>query len=169
MEIALKEAALTDGKDVYDMLLEIGEGENGFGNSAHGVAYEDFPAYLKRQIEIACSIGLDPTWQVPQTLYWLLIDGRPVGIGKLRSYLNDRLLKSGGHIGYCIRPTERGKGYGNTILAELLRQAHEKGIKDALLTCDEANIPSRKTIERNNGELESTEDGKCRYWIKLND
>ena len=80
-------------------------------------------------------------------MFWLIIDGRPVGVGKLRHYLNDSLMTVGGHIGYSIRPTERGKGYGNLILKELLKKAREKGIADVLVTCREDNIRSRKVIE----------------------
>jgi predicted acetyltransferase len=36
-------------------------------------------------------INLEPQY-VPQTTYWLYIDGKPVGYGKLRHYLNESLL-----------------------------------------------------------------------------
>jgi predicted acetyltransferase len=71
-----------------------------------------------------------------------------------------------GHIGYCIRPTERGNGYGNIILMELLKKAKGNGIEEVLLTCDESNVPSRKVIEVNEGRLEEVCNGKCKYWIK---
>ena len=164
--VELRELSLDDGRDVFDMIREVGPGESGFVNSGHDLACEDFPVYLRGQADMSRGIGLDPTRHVPETRYWLFVDGRPVGIGKLRHYLNDSLKAIGGHIGYTIRPSERRKGYGNLILRELLREARKKGIKEALLTCDEDNLPSRKIMERNGGELESISEGKCRYWIR---
>lgn len=37
--------------------------------------------------------------------------------------LNDFYLELGGHIGYGIRPSERGKGYGKQQLALALLEA----------------------------------------------
>ena len=113
--IELKELALNDGENVFDMIKEIGPGENGFGNSGYEMSYEDFPQYLMRNINMSKGIDLKSE-QVPQTMYWLYVDGVPVGIGKLRDHLNDNLKRIGGHIGYTIRPSERGKGYGKAIL-----------------------------------------------------
>ena len=162
----LRELSLDDGIDVFDMLKEIGPGDNGFENSGYDLDYSEFPAYLKEHFDMSRGIGIDLSIYVPQTRYWLIIDGKPVGLGKLRDYLNDNLKKLGGHIGYCIRPSERGKGYGNLILEELLKKAREKGINEALVTCNEDNIRSRKVIERNGGCLEDIIDGCCRYWIR---
>lgn len=43
---------------------------------------------------------------------------------------------------------------------------------EVLLTCDEGNIGSQKTIEKNGGVLENIVDGensvrKMRFWIEL--
>lgn len=166
MNIELRELSPSDGRDVYEMIQEIGPGENGFGNAGYDMEYHDFPEYLRVQADMAMGIGIDLARYVPQTTYWLFVDDRPVGIGKLRHYLNDFLRSGGGHIGYTIRPSERGKGHGNTILRELLRKAKEKGIEEVLMTCDERNAISRKVIEHNGGELEDIRDGKCRYWVR---
>jgi predicted acetyltransferase len=167
VRIELREPSANDGRDVFEMLREIGPGENGFMNSGHDLEFEDFPAYLQSQADMARGIGLDLARYVPQTRYWLFVDGRPVGVGKLRHYLNDALRVRGGHIGYTIRPSERGKGYGTLILKELLREARGKGIEEALITCEESNLLSRKVIERNGGELEDIdEEGECRYWVR---
>lgn len=165
MIIKLRELSLEDSREVYDMLQEIGPGENGFGNNAYGLSFEEFKQFLQKNVNSAKGIELT-AGHVPQTIYWLFIDGRPVGIGKLRHYLNDQLLKRGGHIGYSIRPTQRAKGYGNILLNEVLKKAKEKEIKEALLTCNEDNILSRNVIETNGGELEDICEGKCRYWIR---
>jgi predicted acetyltransferase len=77
---------------------------------------------------------------VPQTIYWLYLNDRPVGYGKLRHDLNEKLLESGGHIGYIIRPSERNKGYGTILLKELLIKARKLEIDKVLLTCDEENL-----------------------------
>lgn len=166
MKVELRKLSKNDGRDIYNMLQEMGPGENGFGNSGFNITFDKFPEYLDKNIGFSKGIGLDEKY-VPQTIYWLIIDNIPVGIGKLRHYLNDNLRKVGGHIGYSIRPSERGKGYGVLILKEILKEAKMLNITEVLLTCDESNIPSRKVIERNDGMLESVENGECKYWIKL--
>jgi predicted acetyltransferase len=163
--VELKELTTQDGIGIFDMLREIGPGENGFMNSAYGINPEEFSRFLEDNVKYSKGIDLLPGY-VPQTVFWLYIDSKPVGIGKFRHYLNAILRQHGGHIGYCIRPTERGKGYGTIILRELLKKAKDSAVDEALITCDAKNIPSRKVIEANNGILESIIEGECNYWIK---
>lgn len=165
MKVELIELTIEDGNDIYNMLQEMGPGENGFVNSGFGISHEEFKKYLVKNFNMSRGIGLE-SYQVPQTIYWLLIDGRPVGYGKLRSYLTEGLRKIGGHIGYSIMPFERGKGYGTIILKELLKEAKKKDINETLLTCNEDNTASRRIIENNGGTLENIIEGKCRYWIR---
>ena len=56
--------------------------------------------------------------RVPARTYFLVreSDHRIVGMINIRTALNERLSKFGGHIGYGIRPTERGKGYNKVNL-----------------------------------------------------
>ena len=166
MLMELRECSRHDGMDILEMLREIGPGENGFQNNAFNVKDEEFKDVICRWIDVSRGIGLEPGF-VPQTVYWLYVEGRPVGIAKLRRYLSDRLRITGGHIGYCIRPSERGKGYGNFLLGEVLKKAAEINIPRALITCDEDNAASRRVIENSGGILERIEDGSCYYWIKL--
>jgi predicted acetyltransferase len=106
---------------------------------------------------------------------WLLVDTikkRVLGMVNIRHYLNEYLFKEGGHIGYSIRPNERGFGYGNLQLKLALEIMNKKGIFKVLLTCDDKNIRSTKTIERNGGLIEniiqtSKKEMIRRYWINL--
>ncbi|WP_234533798.1 GNAT family N-acetyltransferase [Paenibacillus pseudetheri] len=166
MLIELKEASLSDGRDIFEMIMEIGPGENGFVNNGFDLAYSEFPDFIRDRIALSRGDNLLPNY-VPQTNYWLLIDSYPVGVGKLRHSLNDQLRKSGGHIGYSIRPSERGKGFGKIFLAELLKKAADLRIDKVMLTCDPNNVASRKVIEANRGILSGIGDGKCNYWISL--
>ena len=165
-EIELRECSPQDGYDMLEMLHEIGPGENGFQNSAYNTKPEDFKDLLYRWIDMSRGIGLMPGF-VPQAVYWLFADGRPVGMAKLRKYLTGKLRKEGGHIGYCIRPSERRKGYGTIILREMLKKAAEINIPRALIICYEGNTGSRRVIENNGGVLDRIVDGRCLYWIRL--
>ncbi|QAT50603.1 GNAT family N-acetyltransferase [Caproiciproducens sp. NJN-50] len=95
--------------------------------------------------------------------------GKILGAVNIRHELNGELLKSGGHIGYGIRPSERRKGYAVRMLALALPIAEQLGIARALITCDKENIASARTILRNGGVLENelALDGRTvqRYWI----
>ena len=114
-----------------------------------------------------------PEGYVPQSEWWLVDEGDYIGHVGIRHQLNEHLRNIGGHIGYDIRPSKRGRGYGNKILQLALPKAKEIGIDRALLTCDETNVPSRAIIEKSGGILENkvpnpeTGVDKLRYWIDL--
>jgi predicted acetyltransferase len=114
-----------------------------------------------------------PKDRVPASTFWLVEDGEFVGIGNLRHRLTRALLRFGGHIGYAIRPTKWGRGYGTLLLKLLLKEATRLGIEEVLLTCDKANVASAKVMRKNGGILidafEDIIEGKprttCRYRI----
>lgn len=97
--------------------------------------------------------------------------GRMLGAIQIRHRLNEALLKSGGHIGYGVRPSERQKGYAETMLSLALPAAKELGIDRALITCSKSNVASARTILHCGGVLENEieEEGRVtqRYWISL--
>ena len=65
----------------------------------------------------------------------------------IRLTLNERLSKFGGHIGYGIRTTERGKGYNKINLYLGLKVCDEYGIDKVFLDADLNNEASWKTME----------------------
>ncbi len=89
----------------------------------------------------------------------------------LRHSLNDFLLRAGGHIGYGIRPSARKKGLATWALGAVLPTARSLGLSRVLVTCDDDNIGSARTIENNGGVLENVADTELgrtrRYWIAL--
>ncbi len=87
--------------------------------------------------------------KVPARTYFLIRsnDQRIVGMINIRLVLNERLKKYGGHIGYSIRPTERGKGYNKINLYLGLKICREYGIQTVFMDADKDNPASWKTME----------------------
>ncbi|WP_099361519.1 GNAT family N-acetyltransferase [Fredinandcohnia onubensis] len=118
--------------------------------------------------------NLPENW-VPDSTFWLVGENKNViGAVNIRHQLTETLFNSGGHIGYGIRPSERGKGYATKLLALSLEKAKDLGIQKALVVCDEDNIGSLKTIVNNGGVPDTDfieEDGNVikRFWIELLD
>ncbi|MEO3938772.1 GNAT family N-acetyltransferase [Dermatophilaceae bacterium Soc4.6] len=108
-----------------------------------------------------------PDGFVASTLRWVETEGRLVGTVSLRHELNPFLLQVGGHIGYAVRPTARRRGVATAALAAMLEVARARGLERALVTCDDDNVGSARTIEGNGGVLEDVRDDKRRYWIAL--
>ncbi len=101
-------------------------------------------------------------------------DGRLLGMLQIRERLLGYLVEFGGHIGYCVRPTERRKGYAKDMLTRGLQLCREKGLEKVMITCLEDNIGSAKTIEACGGIFEKViyddvnyQANMKRYWITL--
>ena len=116
----------------------------------------------------------DETTEVPEgrvhcTYFWITDgpeeDREVVGFLALRHRLNAWLLEEGGHIGYGVRPSRRNRGHASAALKLALAAAADLGIDWVLVTCDEDNLGSRRTIERCGGAYEDSRNGKRRYWI----
>ena len=92
--------------------------------------------------------------KVPARTYFLIreSDRRIVGMINVRLALNGKLRRFGGHIGYSIRPTERGKGYNRINLYLGLKVCARYGIETAFLDADLDNPASWRTMEALGGE-----------------
>ena len=127
-------------------------------------------AWLERSIAHRIHV---PAPLVTETTY-LFLDSmqRLAGALSIRHMLNDALLKTGGHIGYGIRPSCRGKGWAPYMLALGLEEAKKMGLERVLITCLDTNLASAATIEACGGILDNKmPDGEGalnrRYWISL--
>ena len=137
--------------------------------------FEDTPSWLSYIEQFSVKDKIPKESPYVEASQWLLVDTnkyRVLGMVNIRHYLSEFLLREGGHIGYSIRPSERGHGYGNIQLKLALEIMNKKGILKVLLTCDDKNLRSIKTIERNGGLLENkikkdNQEIVRRYWINL--
>ena len=164
MNIYLKNLSLDDGKDIFYMLKRIGNNENSFTNPVHDMSFEQFKEWLIEAQQQSFGKNL-PKGYVRQSIYWLMKDNTPVGIGKIRHELTEYSRRKGGNIGYAIDPIYRNLGYGKTILNQLIKKAKALNITEFILTVDKGNIYSKKIVEKNGGVLfdENTE----RWYFKF--
>jgi len=112
--------------------------------------------------------------RVTDSMLYAFLDGKIVGRSSIRHTLNDHLMKFGGHIGYAVATPYRNKGIAIEILKQSLVYCRDVLKLDrVLVTCDENNLGSIKTIERNGGIVENQilNEGETvhtnRYWIQL--
>jgi predicted acetyltransferase len=152
--------------------------------SAHRATSPEVPYFLqhyaegmpfRQYIEVLAGQGrgIDlPPNHVPATFLFAYVGTRIVGRVSIRHSLNASLERVGGHVGYVVVPEFRRRGCATRILGQALQLAREKlGVRRALVTCDDDNVGSIRTIEKNGGVLENVISGpdldkpKRRYWI----
>ena len=108
--------------------------------------------------------------------YWAVDGDRFIGEFQCRTDFTEKVLFDIGSVGYAVRPSEWGKGYGTMILRQGLEIAKSLGMERVLLTVNEENRPSIRVIEKLGGVLADTVDAYNeaegrhrlrRYWITL--
>lgn len=164
MSMEIRKLTIHDGDDVYDLLQTLPANENGFMNGMAGRSREEFREWLSKSAESAEKMEIEDGWRVPQAIYWLYQDGKPVGMGKLRYFLTDALRHSGGNIGYAIVPDARGKGCGTALLQGLLHEAALHGVTRALITVNNDNPASIRVAQKCGGVVERVSEDHHYIW-----
>ena len=108
--------------------------------------------------------------------YWAVDDGRFIGEFQLRTEFPDIVMRDIGSIGYAVRVSEWGRGYGTEIIRQGLEIAKEHGMEKVLFTVNDRNKASIHICEKFGGRLQDIIDANNdaegphllrRYWITL--
>jgi len=170
MSLYLRFPELQDEKEYLEYLKEWEDSSKiiPFSSKLQG---RDFKTFVE-EIPLREQGLIDPEHRVPELVMFLVDEASNIyGVLSFRLKLNDHLLAYDGHIGYGIRPSQRGKGYGKLILKLALEIAKEREFEKVLITCNEENLRSEAVILSQGGKLENkvykTDGYIKRYWIYL--
>ena len=161
----LRRPILADKVTVLEMMAEFEKYQSPHDGGFWDTENFSYEEWLESNQNQEMGINLPEGWVPAIQLVAFSEKCQAVGFLNLRLRLSNFLLEEGGHIGYSIRPSERGKGYAKVTLRQGLQVAKEKNIKKALVTCSVNNPASRAVILANGGLIEDVRDGVERYWI----
>lgn len=172
-KITLRFLTINDEKE-FMSALRAQWGDFVFAHYWESIAKENFEYYVNMLPDCAKGKYIQEG-HIPFSLLFAFNEKNElVGRSSIRHSLTDFLLKVGGHVGYGVVPKHRQKGYATEILKESLEYIKKElpGIDRVLVTCDEDNVASRKTIIKNRGELENIltlpdKKRKMRFWIPI--
>ena len=163
----LRRPRLADKETVLEMMEEFEKSQSGHDGGFWDTENFVYEEWLETNMQKEMGINLHEN-RVPSIQFVSFDDvGHALGFLNLRLRLNEGLLNYAGHIGYSIRPSERGKAYAKETLRQGLQVAKEKNIKKVLVTCSVNNPASRAVILANGGLLEDVRNGVERYWIEV--
>ena len=141
-------------EDIYNMLQEIEDGENGFSNPAYKLTKTEFKKWLKEQEKHSFGKNLPENW-IPYTTYVLFVDNFPAGIGRVR-HSSSKFLETiigAGNLGYAIAKDFRGKGYGTQLFSLLLKECKKIGYEKIKLFPQKTNFPTIKIMLKHGGRV----------------
>lgn len=83
-------------------------------------------------------------------------DNKVIGFFQAHNIPDESMERYTGHVGYSVRPSERKKGYATKLLAKAKDFLSTFGLTEIVVSCEEDNEASRKTILANGGEYLET-------------
>ena len=134
--------------EAVEELSEADRGQLVYNGLNIGDWKNDFSAYVARILQLEKA---PPKPLVNDTVWWAVEGSRVLGRIAFRHELTECLRNIGGHIGYAVRPSERKQGLATEMLYQVLRTDLARKVGLVLVTCNEFNLASIKTILKNGG------------------
>lgn len=115
-----------------------------------------------------------PEGFVPSATFWAIEGKELVGVVNIRLRLNEFLRTRGGHIGFFVRQSYRGRGYAKRLIPLSIDAARQLGIQgDILIICMASNTPSYRALlashYRRRDRIEAKFNGQlcqlCRFFF----
>lgn len=165
-ELTFRSPSLSDRASVWDYRAELlshkVKGDiDPFDGSAGLGSFDSFDEWLKRVRLLSSERATRHGFY--RTEVRLCYSGdRLVGILNARLTDEPFLRLYAGHIGYNVRPSERGHGFGRACAFEALRLCRAAGVEQPVICTDPDNLASRRTAESVDCVyvgLETTENG----------
>ena len=143
---------IDDDLDVYSFLQSIKQSENYFDNDVKGMTFAEYKEWLVQQSNWANGKNL-PDGSVPQTIYWLYVDDKPIGYGIIQWGSVKDLHLLGKNLAFAISENHRGKGYGRILFNALVDIMKNGGYSKLIITVMKPNYALRAVIEKSGGKI----------------
>lgn len=151
MCVRLKTVTKDDLRQIEAFKQEMKAANSSMDGTGGLQAMDDINAWYEKVLRFR-NADTCPADKSPSTQYLIMDGEKLVGMLDIRHNLNHPILKLfGGHIGYCVRPSERRKGYAKAGLRLALKEASKWNIEKVMISCLVDNMASRKTIMANGG------------------
>lgn len=99
---------------------------------------------------------------VPRTsTYWCVEDKRFVGEVQLRPYISADESKTAGHIGYAVRYSMWGNGFGTKLLQFAIEKLREYHVSPIFVACHIDNIASNRLCQKIGFQFVETRTTDC--------
>ncbi|MCZ4517120.1 GNAT family N-acetyltransferase [Rhodococcus ruber] len=99
--------------------------------------------------------------------YRWMVEGRRVVGGIAVRHGSAAEIERLGHLGYGVRPSDRGRGVATQALVDMLEVASEIGLSELTAVCEVDNRASVATLEGAGGELLDRHGATVRYRIRF--
>lgn len=159
-------------REYIQEFIDAGSDINGAGGLHSYLAKDGYEAWLQ-EVERKSDVSRQEPGEIASSTFFYMReeDEKIIGMVNIRYGLNEFLFNEGGHIGYSIRPTERGRGYATQMLEQALWFCQFIGLEKVLVVCDKSNIASARVIQKCGGIMENEfysehyEEVLQRYWL----
>ena len=167
MNIWLKEITSEDGKEYYDILMELSSYKDAYAKPLWDdeMSLENFEYFKQVRLKMKDASNI-PESVMPTSTYWIMNESEPIGYATLKHKIDPN--KPGGHFGCCLIKRYQNKGIGSLVADELSRIAFEDlGIEEVIYTSKNENIQSQKSVDKIGATLIGIHDGYHFYSVDL--
>jgi tagatose 1,6-diphosphate aldolase len=102
-----------------------------------------------RLVLAECTQAENGPWGVPAYSFRMqAADGNYIGRIRLRVGWSEEVIRYAGQVGYAVEPAHRGHRYAERACRLIIPLAKRHGMSSLWITCQPANMQSRRTLER---------------------